>query len=171
MSTTDTILVVTCLVLVVLLKANNIILRASNAFGRRRHPLTGNKLDKTLRALPRAARWKPLDWRNILATIAIACACPALGARFYYGRANSEEWPESIHDCLLVAGTLSVIVIVAYIPHRLAWRRKALAADFELCTECGHILKGLPIKDKCPECGKPYDLYQVKLIWHSSTKL
>lgn len=52
----------------------------------------------------------------------------------------------------------------------MAWRDRIEELDLEACTACGYALKGLPRKHKCPECGKSYDKYRVKLEWSRRLK-
>ncbi len=43
--------------------------------------------------------------------------------------------------------------------------REARDADCCLCLHCGYSLKGLPARHRCPECGMPYEIEDVKRKW------
>lgn len=43
--------------------------------------------------------------------------------------------------------------------------RQASENDYCLCLICGYCLKGLPEKHRCPECGTPYEIEDVKRHW------
>jgi len=43
--------------------------------------------------------------------------------------------------------------------------RQASEADYCLCLHCGYSLKGLPDDHRCPECGNPYNIADVKQQW------
>lgn len=51
-----------------------------------------------------------------------------------------------------------------------AWWKQVKELQLEACTKCGYALKGLPAKHRCPECGKSYDLYHIKLEWSRRIK-
>ncbi len=42
---------------------------------------------------------------------------------------------------------------------------QAHKARYALCIECGYCLTGLPDQHRCPECGTPYEIEQVKRRW------
>ncbi len=55
--------------------------------------------------------------------------------------------------CLLISATY----------WRAAAIRKSIReSTYELCTDCGYSLSGLPQHHSCPECGKAYDLEYVR---------
>jgi hypothetical protein len=43
--------------------------------------------------------------------------------------------------------------------------RRARDANYSLCLTCGCCLNGLPDKHRCPECGTPYEIDDVKRKW------
>jgi hypothetical protein len=43
--------------------------------------------------------------------------------------------------------------------------------DFAACLECGYWLDGLPDAHKCPECGKSYDIVEVRVRWRTAVGL
>lgn len=43
--------------------------------------------------------------------------------------------------------------------------RRAREHDYAICPECGYLLENLPANHKCPECGTPYDLNQIREVW------
>lgn len=137
----------------------------AESYGLRRDPLTGKKLDRPHRPWPNAAQVDLFDWRNIFAAIAFLLLLPWFGSRFYYRPSYSGPVPEWINTCFVISAISAIISLIGHLTHKLLWRRKALAANFELCLECGYFLNKLPIKHTCPECGTPYDLYVVKRTW------
>jgi uncharacterized OB-fold protein len=69
----------------------------------------------------------------------------------------------------MVLGTLVVFLtaraVAAVREKTWSWRTRVEELDYEACLKCGYALKGLPARHRCPECGRKYDLYKVKLQW------
>ncbi|HPD28489.1 MAG TPA: hypothetical protein PLL20_00725 [Phycisphaerae bacterium] len=72
------------------------------------------------------------------------------------------------HYAVYIVGGVFVICFLI-----LPWSRKEIvvllreagANDCRLCLHCGYNLKGLPAQHRCPECGSPYEIEQVKRTW------
>lgn len=66
-----------------------------------------------------------------------------------------------------ILGSLATTIWFARWNTRL--RRQAVAADGRLCWECGYVLKGLPDRGECPECGTDYDAEDLRRRWLAGT--
>lgn len=120
-------------------------------------------------------RSTPVMWQEERLLI-YACIAMFFVLRFLYAserRTNlrsSSSSPDWVH--YIEVGAWAVIIIcgciIAY--RRVRWKNKAVQFHYELCPHCGYALKGLPQKHVCPECGKAYDLYQVKRDWNRATR-
>jgi hypothetical protein len=74
----------------------------------------------------------------------------------------------SYHACIIVSVALWVAALV--VKRWISGEVRSLIHDVKenehaLCPECGYCLKGLAAKHECPECGKPYDLVDVRRRW------
>jgi|ERR1043166_3829953 hypothetical protein len=47
--------------------------------------------------------------------------------------------------------------------HRM--RRELTVYDFCVCLNCGYSLKGLPERHTCPECGRDFQIDEVRSAW------
>lgn len=74
-------------------------------------------------------------------------------------RAYTGHWLMPTFLLLMLA--LSIIRILAV----RRFRDRLLAHNFEICTECGYSLSGLPARHECPECGKTYDIADTRVAW------
>ena len=49
--------------------------------------------------------------------------------------------------------------------HKARQRRFIQRHSYEVCTQCGYVLSGLPSVHECPECGTSYDVQDVRHRW------
>ena len=76
--------------------------------------------------------------------------------------------PQMRGICLLWLWMLPPLLLVSIVLEYLYVRRirKGVRdADYGVCLQCGFLLAGLPPKYKCPECGSPYDIEDVRATW------
>lgn len=91
------------------------------------------------------ARWIPV--------LAIACVAAMLA-------------PDSLAPYAQGIGGLILIVGVCVLLSRTGQvYTKLEKLDFEVCPNCEYPLKGLPAEHRCPECGAPYKIEQVRREW------
>ncbi|MBI5764502.1 MAG: hypothetical protein HZA51_13355 [Planctomycetes bacterium] len=68
----------------------------------------------------------------------------------------------------IVAGVIGLISAYGiHVRARAKWIRALKESDGALCPHCGYSLRGLPDHQNCPECGRPYDLEQVRACWRN----
>ncbi|HVP13197.1 MAG TPA: hypothetical protein VMV94_18620, partial [Phycisphaerae bacterium] len=108
----------------------------------------------------------PVMWRWEKWFFGSAIVLLTLTAGLSYWLRDLDGGPWWLRPALLTCAVLILIVAVLWAAMRLRWRRRVKAADFEACLNCGSVLKGLQARQCCPQCGEPYDLYEVKLEWH-----
>lgn len=67
----------------------------------------------------------------------------------------------------VVGGVLVICFLILWWSRKeiTALTREAEANDCRLCLRCGYCLTGLPDQHRCPECGTPYEIEQVKRRW------
>lgn len=72
------------------------------------------------------------------------------------------------YSIAIVAGVIGLITAYGiHVRARARWIRAATESDGALCLHCGYSLRGLPDHQNCPECGRAYDLEQVRARWRN----
>ena len=52
-----------------------------------------------------------------------------------------------------------------------ALRIRVRRHDYKLCVQCGYDLRGQNPQDRCPECGREFDIDQVQRAWREYLSL
>ena len=62
---------------------------------------------------------------------------------------------------------LPFLVTMHYLGYRDKQRELARIRkiDYRVCTDCGYLLTGLGDSGACPECGKGFQLDELRKIW------
>lgn len=72
------------------------------------------------------------------------------------------------YSIAIVAGVISLISAYGiHVRARAKWIHALTDSDGALCPHCGYSLRGLPDHQNCPECGRHYDLEQVRARWRN----
>lgn len=72
------------------------------------------------------------------------------------------------YSIAIVAGVIGLITAYGiHVRARAKWIRDVKESDGALCPHCGYSLRGLADHQNCPECGRPYDLEQVRARWRN----
>jgi len=69
---------------------------------------------------------------------------------------------------LLMPTALLLFLVLAVVP-RVGTKKffaRLRAHEYEICTNCGYSLHGLPEDHDCPECGTAYRVEQIRETWH-----
>ena len=64
----------------------------------------------------------------------------------------------------VLSGCIALIVVIPRIV-KSRFRKHIEARDYELCLECGYLLRGLGSAYTCPECGSSFSLEDVRQRW------
>jgi hypothetical protein len=78
------------------------------------------------------------------------------------------DYPGPYLAISIAAGAVAFAAIVLVATKRSRVLRKARQHEFLLCPQCVYILQGLPSEGNCPECGQPYTLDHVAVMWRES---
>lgn len=98
----------------------------------------------------------------VLTVVSFLVVIPCLALPFLWGGKG--------HQYIAFAG-LAVLCVVYKVWKTLGVGgvsglcREARGNDCCLCLHCGYSLKGLPAEHRCPECGTPHEIEDVKRKW------
>lgn len=73
----------------------------------------------------------------------------------------------SLGHWVLVGCLFAACMTAAWVYEHWRWRlwRAVCEADFLLCLNCEHDLRGIGERGACPECGERFILSQTKAAW------
>lgn len=129
------------------------------------------------------SRFAPIRWRwtrvmllidgSLAAIVLVAC----IGLKFFPSVAPSTP-PMSTSRSIALDSALSVALILVvlaplltmatsgvYLFQEYRWRSRAHSLQGRMCGNCLHDLRGLGDAGKCPECGHPFSLDQLRRYW------
>jgi hypothetical protein len=71
---------------------------------------------------------------------------------------------------------LAYLVAMVGLRYNASKRREYAIASlhrcgYAMCTRCRYVLRGLPDRSSCPECGRPYTMADLRRQWHSAYRL
>lgn len=69
-----------------------------------------------------------------------------------------------------IAWLLGIATIVYFWNRTRGFYKRLRSFEFEMCLNCGYLLKGLPSKHKCPECGDDYAIEKVRSAWKQALR-
>lgn len=98
-------------------------------------------------------RWAALGAGGCLLLLVIDIAVPTAILNRDFGAWN-------LIQCVVLFGIVAFVDV-----QRRRWNQRLRNVDYEACLHCAYPLKGLPDLHRCPECGRAYRLYDVKLRW------
>lgn len=107
-----------------------------------------------------------------VALLLVAGVNAMLGLAPYSGVALRSALPEELRTLglLLLSFLVLVIVLVDRWLNRLLRRlfvSRVMRLQGRVCLSCGYNLQGSPDDGRCPECGKPYCLKELRRAWKS----
>jgi hypothetical protein len=114
--------------------------------------------------IPRAVRIQ-LRWVIIVVAFVwlgplglLACAL-AVGA-------TTRQWIVG-NPLAMALWVLALPLFIVGLPRLVGRRfaREVRAQEYLVCMNCGHSLRGLPEEHRCPECGQPYSVGELKDQW------
>ncbi|MHC4947809.1 MAG: hypothetical protein ACYTG1_06055 [Planctomycetota bacterium] len=111
-------------------------------------------------------RLRPLQWttanleKTSVGVAAGGVATMLVAGHFFGGLA---EWSDALMPFLSIASLVGGLGLFVY-----AWRRRRRILgenDLRVCGRCLQVLRGLPDRGRCPECGDDYEIEAVRAAW------
>jgi hypothetical protein len=118
------------------------------------------KKQRLLAGIPRSLSAISRVYRIVLLILLLSY----LSLRYYYIDSRSLG---PIPFVLNMAIAFGIISLAYQMPNFVIWyfNRKLEEWDYQICTDCGYPLKGLPAVHRCPECGAEYNVGKLETYW------